>query len=66
MKKTFCLLLFFTSFYGETIFAQEGGGESATNRLGQTLRIGQKTGIHLMYSLQQLRLFWNFQVKYGQ
>ena len=48
MKKRICLLTSAVFLYGVTIFAQEG--ESANNRSGQTLRIGQKTGIHLMYS----------------
>ena len=48
MKKKICLLSIAAFFYGVTVFAQEG--ESANNRSGQILRIGQKTGIHLMYS----------------
>tara|TARA_B100000700_G_C14919401_1_gene796274 strand:+ start:245 stop:904 length:660 start_codon:yes stop_codon:yes gene_type:complete len=48
MRKIFCFLAFLIYFFGFSALAQEGG--SAANRLGQTLRIGQKTGIHLMYS----------------
>ena len=47
MKKIFCLLTFLI-YFGLSAVAQEGG--SASNRLGQILRLGQKTGIHLMYS----------------
>ena len=49
MKKIICMLSLSTMFFTGSIFAQEGG-ESAANRLGQILRIGQKSGIHLMYS----------------
>ena len=50
MKKIICLLYFLAIFCEVAVFAQEGDGESARNRLGQILRIGQKSGIHLMYS----------------
>ncbi len=53
MKKKICLLYLLVFYYSAIVYAQEGGGESASNRLGQILRLGQKTGIHLMYSTSQ-------------
>ena len=57
MKKIVSILSFSLMFCTVNLFAQEGG-ESSQNRMGQTLRIGQKTaGWHLMYKASNPLVF---------
>ena len=46
MKKILSLLVLSVFFCGGLVFA----AESASNRTDMTVRLGMKTGIHLMYS----------------
>lgn len=55
-------------FWGSVAWS---AGESASNRKDQTVRLGMKTGIHLMYAVSQPYVFeipgedWTFGLVYG-
>ena len=67
MKKILSLLVLSVFFCGDLVFA----ADSASNRKEMMLRLGMKTGIHLMYasSPQLVQEFpgedWTFGLTYG-
>ncbi|MBC8258612.1 MAG: hypothetical protein H8E38_06315 [SAR324 cluster bacterium] len=67
MKKILSLLVFSAFFCGSLAFA----GDSASNRKDQTVRLGMKSGIHLMYAtsspfvLEMPGEDWTFGLTYG-
>ena len=60
MKKILSLLVLSVFFCGGLVFA----AESASNRKDMTVRLGMKTGTHLMYATST-PLCWSFLVKTG-